>query len=673
MALTDSLRILITANGAQAEREFAKVGASARQNLGRAETSTARMSSSLTSAGVAMATFGGLAVVGLYKAAQAADEERLATERLNTAFANSPVAAGQSTAALLEQASALQSTTKFSDDATISMQAILATFRLTADQIHQLTPAVQDLASFWGMDLDAAAKAVGKALRGNIGALQRQGIIIDEAAYSADRYAAVLDALQENAGGFAAQEGRSFEGQLQILKNTAGDLAEGIGSGAIPVFQRFISVATTGTEAIRSLDAMTNGTIGTFGAWGATSALAVGSMMLIAGQVLKLKTSMEALQQTAAGARIVSTFGSMGGAAAVLAAGIGVAVGATKIFGDNQMDAVGDVEALSAAIDRQNGKIGENTEEWLSSTLLGPDASDGLQDLTQGMEEAGLTIADLNRALAGGTDDIDAFWQTLTTGAEGLEGFDLNNADNALEGLIASFGEADAANRLAEGLAASGEGADALADGATDAFDAVENLTGAIDRYVDRVQGIEASRDAVQAAFQDLYTTLMENGRAWRGDTEAARENRSAMRSVVEQTASYISGLVEQGASESRLQAVKARTIARLRQSRDAGILSADAFRVLADRIRDIPAGVTVNVHSNVAAVRREFQLLQGEIANAGAVAAGHSAEFHGIGRTAPTVGPGRSAESKSADPQPRRRPRRRDRVQPVLVVGGLR
>ena len=41
--LTDSLRILILADGAQAEREFARVGAASRKSLGQAETPSAVM------------------------------------------------------------------------------------------------------------------------------------------------------------------------------------------------------------------------------------------------------------------------------------------------------------------------------------------------------------------------------------------------------------------------------------------------------------------------------------------------------------------------------------------------------------------------------------------------------------------------------------------------------
>ena len=88
--MTDSLRILITANGAQAEREFSRVGAASRRSLGMAENNAQRYSRTLTSAGVAMASFGAVALAGLAKAAQAAEEEHAALLRLENSIQNMP-------------------------------------------------------------------------------------------------------------------------------------------------------------------------------------------------------------------------------------------------------------------------------------------------------------------------------------------------------------------------------------------------------------------------------------------------------------------------------------------------------------------------------------------------------------------------------------------------------
>ena len=106
--MTDSLRILITANGSAAEREFAKVGAASRRSLGMAENNAQRYSRTLTSAGVAMASFGAVALLGLGKAAQAAEEEHAALLRLENSIQNMPELAGATTDAFLEQAAALQ-------------------------------------------------------------------------------------------------------------------------------------------------------------------------------------------------------------------------------------------------------------------------------------------------------------------------------------------------------------------------------------------------------------------------------------------------------------------------------------------------------------------------------------------------------------------------------------
>lgn len=286
--MTDSLRILITANGAQAEREFAKVGAASRKSLGMAETNAQRYSRSLTSAGVAMASFGAVALIGLGKAAQAAEEERGALLRLENSIQNMPELAGATTDAFLEQAAALQDSTRFADDMTVSAQAMLGTFHLTEQQILDLIPAVQDYAAKFGVDLVTASKQVGRAVSGSAGALTRNGIVMDEAAFAADHYGTVLSALRENAGGFAAEEGQTLSGQIEILKNNMMDLAEGVGVGATEAFSDMAGAVKFLADRFDDLDPATQSAIGQVATWGAVGLTAVGATSFLVGQLLKL-------------------------------------------------------------------------------------------------------------------------------------------------------------------------------------------------------------------------------------------------------------------------------------------------------------------------------------------------------------------------------------------------
>jgi len=669
---TERLAMLITANGTQAMSEFQRVGVAAETNLRAADTSSQRLSASLTRVGVGFVTMGGLALYGLAQAAQAADEERVATDKLNTAFANSPLLAGQSTDALIEQAQALQQSTVYADDATIGMQALLATYRLTSDEIQGLTPLVQDLASFWGMDLEQAAKAVGKAMQGNIGALQRQGIAIDEAAFATDRYGAVMAALRENAGGFAEQEGDSFAGQMEILKNTAGDLAEGIGAGAIPVFVTLAGGAQRVVDVLQRVNTASGGVLGQVATWGSVGLIAAGGMSMLAGQLLRLAPAISSAAQS------VALFAMYHPALTGIAAAGVLAATAITLFGDESGIAEADVAALSRAMAEQNDIIGQNSRQWLESFIAGGDLSNA-DELTDAMAEAGLTIGDLESALANGGDEWERFIALVHEAAGvtedtqegiGTEGVAMARLNDALSDL--SNGYEDAAGQMGvyadEASGAAGATTD-NAISAEEAADAINALTQEIDDYVERVQGIEASRDSVQEAFQSLYESLLENGSAWRGDTEAARANREAMRGLVEQSAAYISTLVEQGASEGRIQRVKATTINRLREARRAGLLSADAFRELTDRINNVPGSVATNVtlHGAETAIQQLARIHQ-EALDAAAAINQISGSLAGGGSYNPP-GPEASRAPRTRESAPRMRSTsRRTRSRPIPV-----
>ena len=76
---TERLQILISADGKAASREFSRVGASAERSLTTAETKAAQLGATLTKVGVGLLTFGGVAAVGLWKAAQSASALEQAT------------------------------------------------------------------------------------------------------------------------------------------------------------------------------------------------------------------------------------------------------------------------------------------------------------------------------------------------------------------------------------------------------------------------------------------------------------------------------------------------------------------------------------------------------------------------------------------------------------------
>lgn len=193
-------------------------------------------------AGVAKAGFaavGFAAVAGLGAAFDAATEAQTAQLKLQNSIENSSKVSAGAEKAFIAQANALRDLTGADDEAILGAQAFLIQMRLTQSQVTSLTPLIVDLSAKLGIDLETAAKAVGKAVNGNIGGLSRLGIVVDKNAASADAYKATLDALS-GAQGFAAKQAEAQP--WRVLAAQFEELVEKIGEGLIPVVKLLTDV-----------------------------------------------------------------------------------------------------------------------------------------------------------------------------------------------------------------------------------------------------------------------------------------------------------------------------------------------------------------------------------------------------------------------------------------------
>lgn len=529
--LTDSLRILITANGAQAEREFAKVGAAAKRDLGKAETSAQQMSRKMTSAGVAMATAGGLMLIGLGKAAQAAEEEHAALLRLENSIQNMPELAGATTAAFLDQAAALQDTTKFADDATVSAQAMLGTFHMTESQILRLTPLVQDYAAKFGVDLVTAAKQVGRAVAGSAGALQRNGIVLDENAYAADHFGTVLGALRENAGGFAAQEGETLTGQIAILKNNLMDLAEGVGVGATEAFSDMAGAVKFLSDRFDDLDPATQSAIGQVATWGAVGLTAVGATSFLVGQVMKLGPAFSAI--AGLGPRLYAAIANAvvpTTALTVATDGLAASQSAAAVSGGAMAASVLGWSAAIAAAGVGLSIVVERTGE-----LFGQDWSSGLST----------NVHQWNGEVADAIAAHPSLVAALSTGKQAFEGIGTSMAQ---------------------------------------ASQNLDDLSQEIQDYLDGVFDLPSAQRDLRQSFDDLFGTLLTEG-------HSVDDVASSLQGIVEATAGVI-------AAGGNADAAAQLSIARLREQKDAGLITADQYRDMREAILNIP-GVSRTLFEN--------------------------------------------------------------------------
>lgn len=199
---------------------------------------------------------GGALAGGLAVAAKAATEAEEISAQLNAVLESTKGVAGMTAEAIQEQALALSEVTRFEDDAIVSAQSLLLTFtKIGKDTFPDATEATLDVAQAMKMDLRSAALLVGKALNDptrGLTALTRSGVqfteqqqqVITSLVETGDLAAAqamILEELETQFGGSARAGGDTFAGQLDILKNSLGNVAEEIGGAVLPLLRDLLA------------------------------------------------------------------------------------------------------------------------------------------------------------------------------------------------------------------------------------------------------------------------------------------------------------------------------------------------------------------------------------------------------------------------------------------------
>lgn len=222
-------------------------------------------SAELASKAFAVAIVGlavGIVALGV-KSVEAFSQQEDAIAALNHGLETNKENVVAASKALQDQASALQQVTKFSDEAIISADASFTIYGLSAGAIEKLNPALLDMAEgIRDVDgktigLNAAAKLMGRVLgnaeggiEGMTTALARQGIMLSEEQQAlfktgteAERVTALVDILNEAVGGRAEAAGKTFSGQMAIMKNNVNEFQESLGQmivvGLQPVIKGF--------------------------------------------------------------------------------------------------------------------------------------------------------------------------------------------------------------------------------------------------------------------------------------------------------------------------------------------------------------------------------------------------------------------------------------------------
>lgn len=342
-----------------ATKEIAKLGSSVDKQV--SQISAAFGTLGKTIAGLA-ATIG----VGLsFKAAiDSAAKYEDAVNGLSTALKLTGIESKEATQSIVDFASQIQATTRFSDDAVLGAASLLQGIaRLTDEGLKLGTQAAINLSSALRIDLDSAVRLVGKAAEGNVEAFRRYGIEVQKGKNDSETFANVLNVLSERFGGAAVSATNSYAGALDQLRNNFDDVLKSFGLGIIQN-DEFIA-------AIKSLSAAFASFVPIAAEAGVTLAKGVVKTFqflsengaTIKGILAGLATAVAAI----ASVKIIAAFAALDLSIVGLATGLGGAAVAARAFWAALLGPVGlaiaGVTAVAAAVGIYVAKTQEATKE----------------------------------------------------------------------------------------------------------------------------------------------------------------------------------------------------------------------------------------------------------------------------------------------------------------------
>ena len=174
------------------------------------------------------------------------------TAQLTARLKSTGGAAGVTEKQVLDLASSIQSSTKFSDDMVLSASNLMLTFtKVGRDVFPEAIRAATNMSTAMGQDLQSSVIQLGKALNDpveGISALSRVGVQLTEDQKEliknlvetnrvAEAQGIILKELETQMGGAAEAAGNTFNGQMVIIKNQLLDLTQTFGTALLPVMK----------------------------------------------------------------------------------------------------------------------------------------------------------------------------------------------------------------------------------------------------------------------------------------------------------------------------------------------------------------------------------------------------------------------------------------------------
>jgi uncharacterized protein YlxW (UPF0749 family) len=559
---------IIKADASGAVTELKKVSGQIDKTTSGAQSKLDKFSATATKAGVVMVSAAAAGAGAIFKLAQGASDLAESVNAVNVTF-------GEASEGILELGESAATAVGLSKSEFNGLAVQFSSFAKTVTgdggdvvaTMDTLTTRVADFASVMNLDVPEAARIFQSALAGETEPIKKFGIDLSAASVAAfavsegiaesassmteaekvtARYGLLMESTEQTAGDFA-NTSDGLANQQRILSANLKNLADGIGTGVLPMLTGLVSTANSAVQAFASLSPETQSAIGKFTAMGVAALGLLGSLSIVAGQAIKMRDRFTTL-----GADGVRSLNNMGKAAK----GLGVTFGALTVglIITEVSDAIdplkGKVEdleraflnlgsaadgSLAAALTVLIGELAKSEGGFISSeklaTRLAETSLEGSRHILAMGEASGLTADEL-KFLAAAVDKAGKDTAQAAVNQEKYaEATDVSAAAtfNLKKEMEGGIDVTETAVQAQEALVAQQE---AAADSAADQAEALADLTKELIDAVDSIFNLENATldlNSAYAAYQEsvLATTALLQ------DSEATdREKEQALRDL---------------------------------------------------------------------------------------------------------------------------------------------
>lgn len=366
-----------------------------------------------------------------------------------------------------------------------------------------------DLASFFNTSIPDAQAALSAALRGEMEPIRRYNVLLNDAALKSKAMAMgiyegkgaltgqqkILAAYEEilsqtvDAQGDFARTADGYANSSRTLQANIQDLKDEVGTAFLPILENVTGVMANGVLKVNDLNKSTGGAIGTFTMFGTTAVALVGSLSLVAGMAIKVRTT------------LVDAEGNVNR--------LGRAAKVTSIF----LGSLAVAEAAGQAI-QQLGGFAKESESRLNRLLAVIDrAPDDSAEITT-------AFAELADQLKNADTGITAFWKQFGKAIR-IAGADTDAGRIAIEYLDEAFTQiASKSPKLAQAIINSLAKQAQSLDKTKDTYKDNMMLIG---RYQTQLNEMKAAVEAVDNAQEEANEESEEDAELKRKQEEAAR------------------------------------------------------------------------------------------------------------------------------------------------------